>query len=85
MNVIQLETAVGAAMKCFKGAVGVNVPRSRWVYSNTLLVIVLKWPKKIAVVHIPLKVVFFTISNNGTKGSNLELNKNPIFCPCILF
>lgn len=29
LNVIQLETAVGAAMKCFKGAIGVNVPRSR--------------------------------------------------------
>ncbi|CAH1132390.1 unnamed protein product [Ceutorhynchus assimilis] len=31
VNVIQLETAVGAAMKCFKGAIGVNVPRSRFL------------------------------------------------------
>ncbi|KAJ8711974.1 hypothetical protein PYW08_008928 [Mythimna loreyi] len=31
MNVIQLETAVGAAMKCFDGGIGVNVPRSRFL------------------------------------------------------
>lgn len=31
INVIQLETAVGAAMKCFQGAIGVNVPRSRFL------------------------------------------------------
>ncbi|XP_066151356.1 UTP--glucose-1-phosphate uridylyltransferase isoform X2 [Euwallacea fornicatus] len=31
LNVIQLETAVGAAMKCFKGALGVNVPRARFL------------------------------------------------------
>ncbi|XP_050297471.1 UTP--glucose-1-phosphate uridylyltransferase isoform X2 [Anthonomus grandis grandis] len=31
LNVIQLETAVGAAMKCFQGAIGVNVPRSRFL------------------------------------------------------
>lgn len=31
MNVIQLETAVGAAMKCFEGGIGVNVPRSRFL------------------------------------------------------
>jgi len=31
INVIQLETAVGAAMKCFKGAMGINVPRSRFL------------------------------------------------------
>ncbi|KAK6631834.1 UTP--glucose-1-phosphate uridylyltransferase [Polyplax serrata] len=30
-NVIQLESAVGAAMKCFNGAIGVNVPRSRFL------------------------------------------------------
>ena len=29
VNVYQLETAVGAAMKCFDNAAGVNVPRSR--------------------------------------------------------
>lgn len=29
INVIQLETAVGAAMKCFDNASGINVPRSR--------------------------------------------------------
>ena len=29
VNVIQLETAIGAAMKCFDKASGVNVPRSR--------------------------------------------------------
>ena len=28
VNVIQLETAIGAAMKCFENAVGVTVPRS---------------------------------------------------------
>jgi UTP--glucose-1-phosphate uridylyltransferase len=31
MNVIQLETAVGAAMKCFEGGLGVNVPRARFL------------------------------------------------------
>ena len=35
LNVYQLETAVGAAMKCFDNASGVNVPRSRYV--NTIL------------------------------------------------
>merc|ERR1711874_362699 len=30
-NVIQLETAVGAAMKCFEGSIGLNVPRSRFL------------------------------------------------------
>jgi len=30
-NVIQLETAVGAAMKCFNGATGINVPRRRFL------------------------------------------------------
>ena len=30
LNVIQLETAVGAAMKCFDKASGVNVPRARY-------------------------------------------------------
>jgi len=29
--VIQLETAVGAAMKCFDGCLGINVPRSRFL------------------------------------------------------
>merc|ERR1719300_156928 len=31
INVIQLETAVGAAMKCFDNASGINVPRSRFL------------------------------------------------------
>lgn len=31
LRVIQLETAVGAAMKCFNGALGINVPRSRFL------------------------------------------------------
>lgn len=31
VRVIQLETAVGAAMKCFDGAIGINVPRSRFL------------------------------------------------------
>lgn len=31
LNVIQLETAVGAAMKSFEGGVGINVPRSRFL------------------------------------------------------
>ena len=31
LNVIQLETAVGAAMKCFEQASGVNVPRARFL------------------------------------------------------
>lgn len=31
MDVIQLETAAGAAIKCFKGACGINVPRSRFL------------------------------------------------------
>nr|KAH0807299.1 hypothetical protein GEV33_015492 [Tenebrio molitor] len=40
LNVIQLETAVGAAMKSFEGGIGINVPRSRflpfekWVVSH---------------------------------------------------
>jgi len=31
LNVIQLETAVGAAMKSFEGGLGINVPRSRFL------------------------------------------------------
>lgn len=31
INVVQLETAVGAAMKCFEGGLGINVPRSRFL------------------------------------------------------
>eukprot|EP00096_Caligus_rogercresseyi_P010438 TRINITY_DN3808_c0_g1_i1.p1 TRINITY_DN3808_c0_g1~~TRINITY_DN3808_c0_g1_i1.p1 ORF type:complete len:506 (+),score=135.43 TRINITY_DN3808_c0_g1_i1:150-1667(+) len=31
LNVVQLETAVGAAMKCFESAIGINVPRSRFL------------------------------------------------------
>lgn len=31
IDVIQLETAVGSAMKTFSGAIGVNVPRSRFL------------------------------------------------------
>lgn len=31
LNVIQLETAVGAAMKSFEDAIGINVPRSRFL------------------------------------------------------
>lgn len=31
MSVIQLETAVGAAMKSFEGSVGIHVPRSRFL------------------------------------------------------
>ncbi len=30
-NVLQLETAVGAAMKCFENGMGVKVPRSRFL------------------------------------------------------
>nr|XP_027236930.1 UTP--glucose-1-phosphate uridylyltransferase-like [Penaeus vannamei] len=30
-NIIQLEQAVGAAIKCFNGALGINVPRSRFL------------------------------------------------------
>lgn len=30
-NIIQLETAVGAAMKTFEGGIGINVPRSRFL------------------------------------------------------
>lgn len=31
LNVIQLETAVGAAMKSFEGGIGINVPRRRFL------------------------------------------------------
>merc|ERR1711915_538924 len=31
LNVYQLETAVGAAMKCFENTMGINVPRSRFL------------------------------------------------------
>ncbi|KAF4516819.1 hypothetical protein B566_EDAN006213 [Ephemera danica] len=31
LNVVQLETAVGAAMKTFEGGLGINVPRSRFL------------------------------------------------------
>eukprot|EP00095_Tigriopus_kingsejongensis_P004193 maker-scaffold208_size258758-snap-gene-0.24 protein:Tk04193 transcript:maker-scaffold208_size258758-snap-gene-0.24-mRNA-1 annotation:"utp--glucose-1-phosphate uridylyltransferase" len=31
VNVLQLETAVGAAMKCFENGMGLNVPRSRFL------------------------------------------------------
>lgn len=29
VNILQLETAVGAAMKCFENGMGINVPRAR--------------------------------------------------------
>ncbi|XP_012941896.1 UTP--glucose-1-phosphate uridylyltransferase [Aplysia californica] len=35
MNVVQLETAVGAAIKSFENAVGINVPRSRFLPVKT--------------------------------------------------
>ena len=35
LNVIQLETAVGAAIKSFNNAMGVNVPRSRFLPVKT--------------------------------------------------
>ncbi|XP_052272973.1 UTP--glucose-1-phosphate uridylyltransferase-like isoform X2 [Dreissena polymorpha] len=35
LNVIQLETAVGAAIKSFDGAMGINVPRSRFLPVKT--------------------------------------------------
>lgn len=35
LNVIQLETAVGAAMKSFDNALGINVPRSRFLPVKT--------------------------------------------------
>ncbi|KAI4891252.1 hypothetical protein NFI96_014088 [Prochilodus magdalenae] len=35
LNVIQLETAVGAAIKCFDHALGINVPRSRFLPVKT--------------------------------------------------
>lgn len=35
INVIQLETAVGAAIKSFDGAMGINVPRSRFLPVKT--------------------------------------------------
>lgn len=35
LNVIQLETAVGAAIKCFENALGINVPRSRFLPVKT--------------------------------------------------
>ncbi|KAL5292378.1 UGP2 family protein [Megaselia abdita] len=31
LRVVQLETAVGAAMKCFHNSIGINVPRSRFL------------------------------------------------------
>uniref|UniRef100_A0A4W6DUR3 UTP--glucose-1-phosphate uridylyltransferase n=1 Tax=Lates calcarifer TaxID=8187 RepID=A0A4W6DUR3_LATCA len=34
-NVVQLETAVGAAIKCFDNALGINVPRSRFLPVKT--------------------------------------------------
>lgn len=35
LNVIQLETAVGSAMKSFDNALGINVPRSRFLPVKT--------------------------------------------------
>lgn len=35
MNVLQLETAVGAGIKSFSNAMGVNVPRSRFLPVKT--------------------------------------------------
>ena len=36
VRVIQLETAVGAAMKCFENACGVNVPRWGQIFTQKL-------------------------------------------------
>ena len=41
MNVYQLETAVGAAMKCFDSAIGINVPRSRLMMMALLLLVMM--------------------------------------------
>lgn len=35
LNVIQLETAVGAAIKSFENSLGINVPRSRFLPVKT--------------------------------------------------
>ena len=39
LNVYQLETAVGAAMKCFDSAIGINVPRSRLMMMTMALLL----------------------------------------------
>ena len=41
LNVYQLETAVGAAMKCFDSAIGINVPRSRLMMMMALLLLMM--------------------------------------------
>ena len=58
VNVIQLETAVGAAMKCFDNASGVNVPRARWVVLLSLIFVNFVLIRNVMILHcrfLPVK------------------------------
>ena len=58
VNVIQLETAVGAAMKCFDNASGVNVPRARWVVLLLLIFVNFVLIRNVMILHcrfLPVK------------------------------
>ena len=58
VNVIQLETAVGAAMKCFDNASGVNVPRARWVVLLPLIFVNFVLIRNVMILHcrfLPVK------------------------------
>uniref|UniRef100_A0A8C6C506 UTP--glucose-1-phosphate uridylyltransferase n=1 Tax=Monodon monoceros TaxID=40151 RepID=A0A8C6C506_MONMO len=70
LNVIQLETAVGAAIKSFENSLGINVPRSRFLPVNTtsdlLLQYTCKKKSKVftkispSIVLFPLNFILFT-------------------------
>ena len=58
VNVIQLETAVGAAMKCFDNASGVNVPRARSVVLLSLIFVNFVLIRNVMILHcrfLPVK------------------------------
>ena len=67
VNVLQLETAVGAAMKCFEEVSGVNVPRSRFLpvkkTSDLLLVMSNLYSLEHgALIMSPLRLLHFGLS-----------------------
>jgi UTP--glucose-1-phosphate uridylyltransferase len=64
-NVIQLETASGAAIKSFNGACGINVPRSRFLpvktTSDLLLIMSNLFTQKKGILQMNLKRSFPTV------------------------
>ncbi|XP_044730624.1 UTP--glucose-1-phosphate uridylyltransferase-like [Chrysoperla carnea] len=70
MDVIQLETAVGAAMKSFENSIGINVPRSRFLPVKTTSDLLLVMSN------------LYTLSRNGTLNMS-ALRNFPTMTPIV--